>query len=308
MRTLLCVLLLTTLCLANDRGIDGVGGSWQVLEGEHSTVQMVEEDVQMNVYPRLTFTLADFVFTNHGDACVVTMGFPESGAGDIPWMGLDKTSRFLSFRSLVDGSEVTCQRAKVKYGEESYQTHWIKRVSFARGQTRRVRVEYVSRSGQGAGFQYASYHFTGGNWQGKVNRSHLTLVIHPANFKYTPYPGDPTVWNRRGGEVHFEARNWEAERGVSYYYEPDRSGSLLAGWNGNESGLRGRSARDLTLMRNEIYARYGRSFQDSALREYFQSQPWYREWSGYSDAVLTPTERLQAETILKYQRDHKLMW
>lgn len=307
MRTLLCLLLLTTFCLANDRGIDGVGGSWVVMEGEHPTVQMVEEDVRMEAYPALTFTTADFVFANHGEACEVTMGFPESGMGDISWTGLDDKSRFLSFRSQVDGEEVRCQRAKVKYPtDETYETHWLKQVSFARDQTRRVRVEYVSRTGHGAGFYFAHYDFTGGNWQGKVNRSHLTLVIHPAGFKYVPYPDNP-VWNVRGSEAHFEARNWEAERGVSFYYEPKRS-MLLDSWSGKESDLRGRSARDLTLLRNELYAQYGRSFQDPALRDYFQKQPWYREWSGYSDALLTPAERQKAETILKYQHDHKLTW
>ena len=43
-----------------------------------------------------------------------------------------------------------------------------------------------------------------------------------------------------------------------------------------DADLEGRGADELRLMRNTIFARAGRSFEDRALREYFSRQPWYR--------------------------------
>jgi hypothetical protein len=43
-----------------------------------------------------------------------------------------------------------------------------------------------------------------------------------------------------------------------------------------EADLEGRSADELRLMRNTIFARAGRAFDDPALRDYFSRQPWYR--------------------------------
>jgi hypothetical protein len=60
------------------------------------------------------------------------------------------------------------------------------------------------------------------------------------------------------------------------------------------------SLGELELMRNEIYARHGWIFNRSDLRNYFQSQPWYRPRGDMSDpqqsnrrveAELTPVER-----------------
>lgn len=41
--------------------------------------------------------------------------------------------------------------------------------------------------------------------------------------------------------------------------------------------LGGKSKEDLRLLRNEIYARHGNSFDDSNIRAYFKGQSWYKE-------------------------------
>lgn len=43
-----------------------------------------------------------------------------------------------------------------------------------------------------------------------------------------------------------------------------------------DADLDGRGADELRLMRNTIFARSGRTFEDRALRDYFSRQPWYR--------------------------------
>src|SRR5262245_25089010 len=42
-----------------------------------------------------------------------------------------------------------------------------------------------------------------------------------------------------------------------------------------QQDLDGRSLRELTLMRNTIYARAGNRFRKKWLNDYFSAQPWY---------------------------------
>jgi hypothetical protein len=67
------------------------------------------------------------------------------------------------------------------------------------------------------------------------------------------------------------------------------------------------SLGELELMRNEIYARHGWIFRRPDLRNYFESQPWYRPTGDLSDpeqanrrveAELTPLERRNIRIIV----------
>ena len=65
------------------------------------------------------------------------------------------------------------------------------------------------------------------------------------------------------------------------------------------------SLGELELMRNEIYARHGWIFRRPDLRNYFESQPWYRPRSDnayYSnrqvEAELSPIERRNLQIII----------
>lgn len=74
--------------------------------------------------------------------------------------------------------------------------------------------------------------------------------------------------------------------------------------------LKGRSAWELTVMRNEIYARHGRKFKEQKLQRYFESQSWYKpRYSGeeFPDSLLSEIELKNAITIRDYQRLHGLL-
>lgn len=73
-----------------------------------------------------------------------------------------------------------------------------------------------------------------------------------------------------------------------------------------ESDLYGKSAWDLDLMRNEIFARYGMIFKRTDLQKYFLRQGWYFPRPDFSGASLNDIERQNAEFIAAYQRDHDL--
>ena len=90
----------------------------------------------------------------------------------------------------------------------------------------------------------------------------------------------------------------------SSYVFPESGYRLLT-----EADLKGKSARELYIGRNEIYARHGRQFADKSLQTYFNSCPWYKIKTSYNTANdaanLNSIEFANANFIKKYEDSHK---
>ncbi len=73
--------------------------------------------------------------------------------------------------------------------------------------------------------------------------------------------------------------------------------------------LSGKTASELRLARNEIYARHGRKFNDSTLQSYFNSCSWYKVKSSYNysnDASnLNSIEKKNVNLIKEYENKFK---
>jgi len=68
-----------------------------------------------------------------------------------------------------------------------------------------------------------------------------------------------------------------------------------------EADLKGWSNWELTLIRNEIYARHGRPFRNRALHAHFMHTGWYRPDRSFREEWVTGLERRNAEFIWDYQ-------
>ncbi|MCH5211755.1 MAG: YARHG domain-containing protein [Oscillospiraceae bacterium] len=92
--------------------------------------------------------------------------------------------------------------------------------------------------------------------------------------------------------------------GEDGYVFGDSSSRLLT-----EADLAGKSADELRIARNEIYARHGRKFKDASLQNYFNKCPWYSVNGSYNysdDAAnLNNIEQANAKFILQYEKSHK---
>src|SRR5215469_17677501 len=64
--------------------------------------------------------------------------------------------------------------------------------------------------------------------------------------------------------------------------------------------LKDRTLRELTLMRNTIYARAGNPFRKKWLNDYFSAQSWYHPLTQMDQSKLTPLDRKNAETIADF--------
>lgn len=65
----------------------------------------------------------------------------------------------------------------------------------------------------------------------------------------------------------------------------------------NVKQLENLSRRDLSILRNTVYARRGRPFQSKDLRDYFSGTVWYKPAPSYSDALLTKIDRKNIKII-----------
>ena len=76
-----------------------------------------------------------------------------------------------------------------------------------------------------------------------------------------------------------------------------------------ENDLARHSDRELTLIRNEIYARHGRKFLTSWIQEYFDGCSWYSVNPDYNydneDSMLTALERHNLQVIVEYENSLK---
>lgn len=68
--------------------------------------------------------------------------------------------------------------------------------------------------------------------------------------------------------------------------------------------IAGLSSWQLSMARNEIYARHGRKFNDADIRSYFQSQSWYNGYiapEDFDSSVLSDTEIYNIDFIKSYE-------
>jgi YARHG domain len=74
--------------------------------------------------------------------------------------------------------------------------------------------------------------------------------------------------------------------------------------------LQGLSAHQLTILRNGIFARYGRRFKEPDLQSHFDSQSWYRpryEVDQFPVSVLSEIDMENAVMIRDYQTENELI-
>ena len=79
---------------------------------------------------------------------------------------------------------------------------------------------------------------------------------------------------------------------------------FLSGQAITDQDLEDKSALELDIMRNEVFARYGRRFKDPELQSYFNRQPWYKPRYApeeFPDDLLTPMELKNVQYIREFQ-------
>lgn len=120
-----------------------------------------------------------------------------------------------------------------------------------------------------------------------------------AEADYTPEPSSPQPDDE--GERRDESKDDSKDSG---YIIPESNTRYLT-----EADLEGLSVEELFYARNEIFARYGRGFQNELLQKHFSEQPWYtqRYTPSEFDAMPSPLNDYERKNVdLIRQREEKL--
>lgn len=182
------LMLLSVCASANDGGI-AFGGSPGLLRG-HPSVSMTSEVVKVTVQGHRTRVDCDFVFTNHGPACSVRMGFPDEGygasdpdEGQADFQNKPPQTTFTSFRSYVDGKPAPTKLIRANI--EGHYWH-AKTVVFPANSTLHIRDVYTQdvgggivavgqKTGQADQIGYVLH--TGASWHGPIGRSEIEVTL-----------------------------------------------------------------------------------------------------------------------------------
>lgn len=215
---------------ANDRGIEGIGGTLKIIKGEHKYIQMVSEVIKMDIYDTYYDVNVDFVFKNQSKSSqMVKMGFPENGHGDISALERKNKTGFTKFVTSINGKKTTAKRVLVKGGvEEFYESYWVKDVFFKANEKLNIHVEYRAKMGSAVPVDnesissiFVEYNFTGGNWKGKIDDSLLLANIHLSE-KYKIATSDFT--STKGIKIEknkltYHVKNWEAQEHFAIWFK-----------------------------------------------------------------------------------------
>jgi hypothetical protein len=184
--------------LANDGGI-ALGGSPGLLK-DHPSVRMTSEVIRITVERDTLTADCRFVFTNHGPACTVRMGFPDQGIGasdpdkeedEKAVMQTPPRTTFQSFRSWVDGREVPTKL--IRAGEEGAYWH-TKTVRFPAQGAHQVRDVYTQSVGGGSvaipncncfAAQVGYILHTGASWHGNIGRTEVVVTFRDPKLPRT---------------------------------------------------------------------------------------------------------------------------
>ncbi len=333
--TLLAALLFASPVFANDTAFGG-SGSTPMPIGQ-SEIEMVSERVSIsgsgvddpqgggrwNVE-------CEYVFRNAADRPIkLSVGFPfptydEEVPAAFPAGKRAKVGDPLvyDFAVTVDGRPVKATRQKIAPNNEKgqfYKDAYLWEMSFAPKQTATVKHTFSTGVTYDVmGYSWANYVLkTGANWKnGRIGSAHIEvrpnervklcreiekqadyLAVKPAGMKV----------EGRGKDVRFvwELKALAPTEDVDLCMQTASTYALrqvvfpVVVMGEPEKQLAALSPEELRILRNTIFARHGRTFQDPALQAHFEKQWWYAPNPNYSDAMLTDDDRKMVAQIAR---------
>ncbi|MDO8684794.1 MAG: DUF4424 family protein [Armatimonadota bacterium] len=216
---ILSVLLLPLPIFANDTAMIGAGGTVEPMR-QHDSIRLIKERVDVRLMGlRPAKVRCEFLFKNEGKSPVtVKMGFPVHASGDVRPI---KSTNLRNFRSYVDGKPIKTRFAQARPTTESqYKAWYVKNVSFAPGQTRKVVDIYGSPLGDAFIRTNRIDHFfhyiltTGRNWKGPIGEAVIAVDISYMPKGYVLEAARPNNYFLRGSRLTWTMRNFEPNENI----------------------------------------------------------------------------------------------
>ncbi len=339
---IVCVLLCTASAFADDTAFGGEGASPMPIDT--ADVVFVDEKVVIRgkgiddaKAESLWEVTCDFTFRNDSDQPVsLTMGFPfpavqEDGAVALPKGVARKLGAPLvyDFSVTIDGKAVQAQKKKIapNSSRELYYTDaYLWDVAFKPKETVRIHHRYTTGVTYDVmGYVWASYVLkTGGMWKGgTIGHARLEVIPGILAKPCTELGGDsvayikttPKGMQKKGngiGQMYiWDLKAFRPQKDLSLCLLPAKdyvrrqivyrySYELEA-----EKELQKKSPKELRLLRNTVFAQYGRRFKDSALQKYFDAQWWYVPNPHYNDTMLSTEDKELIALIARVEKKRR---
>jgi len=327
--SLLFLVVTSQSALANDTAVGGSGSSPMPIT--ENNVKMKSEHIVIsgrdinnkNMHGAWEIT-GDYVFENTTDKPLnFKMGFPlpilESEemvaypAGHPAKVG---DPMVYDFTITINGQPTPVSQEQLMANDEKhldYKQAYTWDVSFAPHEILNIHHHYLTGVTINVmGYTPVNYVFkTGGLWQeGLIGDAKIeirpntpTKLCHEVDKRYQEYakttPSAPTILANKNQRIY----TWHFTR---WHPTDDLDVCLITGRNfvhynivypilqaspNEKTGYQKMSSHALQILRNTIYAQYGRTFSDPTLQSYFNKQWWYQPNTAYSDTDLSPEDK-----------------
>ncbi len=98
-------------------------------------------------------------------------------------------------------------------------------------------------------------------------------------------------------EVDIAARNARWKEFNKNNFEKFNFAKIKLATNRLASLKEDENADDFALLRGVVFGKHGRVFKERSIQEYLEKQPWYKPSNSFSNAMLTPLERVNLDLI-----------
>jgi len=325
---------------ANDTAFGGSGASPYPIHEDN--IKMLSEHIQISGFDLNHNSLqggwryhCSFVFRNESKKPLdILMGFPLPIYEEYGEIALPKGKTIQKGEPLVHDftTEVNGTPVKVKLQaisksvteDVSYKKAYLWNMTFPPLTTKYVTHHYIT----GATFDVMGYHWvhyvlkTGAMWKsGHIGHTRLQVTPNTPTRLCSEIKMDADYLKPKpkGIKINGSGKKRRYILDITNYHpKEDLSLCIQTGRNyvryqliypllsqSGSSILNKMNTEQLRILRNTVYAQYGRQFKTKKLQNYFNQQWWYEINSDYSDQLLTKEDNKAISIIKKWEAEKK---
>ena len=229
------------------------------------------------------------------------------------------------FKVTINGKSVAAQKHAISPNPEKgmyYKDAYVWDMTFAPHETLRVHHDYsTGMTFNVLGQIWVNYVLrTGGLWQGgKIG--HATIEVIPNTpTRLCQELGQATAAQTPSGmkiinpnsktarQYAWDFSNFHPAEDLDFCLQTGRDFIrygivyVIIRDNQDQLNLSKMTLAQLSILRNSIFAQYGKKFNDPQLQTYFNKQWWYESNPNYADSLLTQEDKKAITIILKYEK------
>lgn len=312
---ILIVLSFISSIYANDAWFNLTGGSLMPTVDDDISVQMESETINIIMYEEFYEILVDFNFYNHSKTVSLNVGFPFL-------MKYDGEGKIYDFKCWTNDKETDYSDYPIdiewrREQDKNYKLEnaFVRKIEFPQKDYTRTRIYYKCSYGKYIPYLVSYLYGTGASWNGKIKKITVNLENNMTYFR----PDINNEWKRKGDNkwqlvkknikpnyldtINIQVQPFDYDASVyEFPHGFDFNKKIMWPNNVRYNQL---TSNQMQLSRNTIYALHGYHFQKGDLRNYFESQYWYKMDPNYKQNKLSLIENINVKILLYKEKKLK---